>query len=112
MNTPLADSFKQLCDLELRQIINSCYILISVENRLENKKFDSTTVCEIYSPFSLCEELIDSQDKLLDIANQIGIEIIDIIPFDPRHLVILKRQALETNDPVLFKKYLNFLYLF
>ncbi len=112
MNNTLINSFKEHCNPELKTLINSCYLLTCSEYKLAKNSTELVLICEIYSLSERSQELIDCKEEILDIADLVGIDIIDVIPIEQIHLINLKQKALESNNPSLFKHYLNLLYLF
>ena len=112
MNNTLINSFKEYCNPKLKSLINSCYILTHSEYKSAKNYPELILICEIYSLATQSQQLVDYKEEILDIADLVGIDIIDIIPIEQIHLATLKQKALETNNPNLFKHYLNLLYLF
>ena len=112
MNSFLANTFKEHCNERLKELINSCYLLIDYPHKRLRKKSNSISVCEIYTPLNIYQELSFYKEELDLIADILNIEFLYIIPIDTKNLLDLKYKASRENDIEIWRLYLELQCLF
>ncbi len=110
-NDDIIGSFKEHCPQGLRMILNRSYIRMCREYNAFELPLNPITTCKIYSSFGLGQQLIAHQKQLSEIAKKVGIQTLHILPITQEYLMAFKKEAIETNEPDSWNKYLTFLYL-
>ena len=110
-NDDIIGSFKEHCPQGLRMILNRSYIRMCREYNAFELPTNPITTCFLYSAFGLGQQLIAHQKQLSEIAKKVGIQTLHILPITQEYLMAFKKEAIETNEPDSWNKYLTFLYL-
>ncbi|MDJ0727881.1 MAG: hypothetical protein QNJ38_22495 [Prochloraceae cyanobacterium] len=112
MNVSLVRFFKDYCNGRLKELIDSCYLRIDDRHTVLDLENEFTSICEIYTPLDLAEELNTYQQELTLIGDLLNIEFLYIIPIIEKNLLNLHRQATISNDVETWRTYLELQYLF
>ncbi|MGF1490669.1 MAG: hypothetical protein ACFBSE_26555 [Prochloraceae cyanobacterium] len=112
MNQFLVNSFKELCNKRLAELIKSCYLLIEEKQRISNHRIILLTVCEIYTPSDVAEELMVYQEELNAIGVLLDIDFVCLLPIEKSDLIDLRQQAALKKSLNIWRTYLELQYLF
>ena len=108
MDIALINSLKRSCQGELAELINSSYLTIESEELNIIAKGYSVLFLEIYTPSHLIHQLYNYEDKLEEIAKELGLDFIQIMLLD---LGYHFSQAKSQKTIAAWKKYLELQYL-
>lgn len=111
MNILLVDSFKNLCQGQLAELIKSCYLVVEPLSLNKKRARSLDLFGVIYTPCVQIHQLLNYTEELDRVGKKLGINFIQIIPLGQKDLNYYLETARSSKNIADWKRYLELQYL-